>query len=134
MAATLKKHIDCTWGAGVGFRRNRMNELKSLREVCDLLGVSRRAIQNYEKAGLVAPAERNKYGYLLYGEREQQRIGQIRMYQRFGFTVKEIKGLMEAPEKEKKEALMKKVDELNVKKVEIEYIIETAERMIGGWK
>ena len=39
---------------------------------------------------------------------------------------------MEAPEKEKKEALMKKVDELKVKKEEIEYIIETAERMIGG--
>ena len=94
-----------------------MSELKSLREVCDLLGISRRTIQNYEKAGLVAPAERNKYGYLLYGEKEQQRIGQIKMYQKFGFTVKEINGLMGATEREKKEALMKKVDELKEKKM-----------------
>ena len=111
-----------------------MNELKSLREVCDSLGVSRRAIQNYEKAGLVAPAERNKYGYLLYGEKEQQRISQIKMYQKFGFTVKEIRELMDASEKEKREALVKKVDELRVKKHEIEYIIETAEKMIVEWK
>ena len=111
-----------------------MNELKSLREVCDSLGVSRRAIQNYEKAGLVAPAERNKYGYILYGEKEQQRISQIKMYQKFGFTVKEIRELMDASEKEKREALVKKVDELRVKKHEIEYIIETAEKMIVEWK
>ena len=111
-----------------------MSELKSLREVCDLLGVSRRTIQNYEKAGLVAPAERNKYGYLLYGEKEQKKIGQIKMYQKFGFTVKEIKELMGATEREKKEALMKKVDELKAKKDEIEYIIERAERMIVEWK
>lgn len=111
-----------------------MSELKSLREVCDLLGISRRTIQNYEKAGLVAPAERNKYGYLLYGEKEQKRIGQIKMYQKFGFTVKEIKELMGATEREKKEALMKKVDELKAKKDEIEYIIERAERMIVEWK
>ena len=111
-----------------------MNELKSLREVCDSLGVSRRAIQNYEKAGLVAPAERNKYGYLLYGEKEQQRISQIKMYQKFGFTVKEIRELMDASEKEKREALVKKVDELRVKKHEIEDIIETAEKMVVEWK
>ena len=107
-----------------------MNELKSLKEVCDLLGVSRRAIQNYEKEGLVAPAERNKYGYLLYGEKEQKRIGQIKMYQKFGFTVKEIKGLLGASREEKTEALVRKVDELKMKKEEIEYIIETAEKMI----
>lgn len=134
MAVTLKKHVDCTRCAGIGLRRKHMSELKSLREVCDLLGVSRRTIQNYEKAGLVAPAERNKYGYLLYGEKEQKRIGQIKMYQKFGFTVKEIKELMGATEREKKEALMKKVDELKAKKDEIEYIIERAERMIVEWK
>ena len=111
-----------------------MNELKSLREVCDALGVSRRAIQNYEKAGLVAPAERNKYGYLLYGEKEQQRIGQIKMYQRFGFTVKEIKGLMEATEQMKKKALEQKIVELRARQGEIEYIIQMAEKMIEGWK
>lgn len=52
------------------------------------------------------------------------------MYQRFGFTVKEIKLLMETTEGERKEALVQKVAELRGKKEEIEFIIEMAESMI----
>ena len=35
------------------------------REICETLGVSRRALQGYEKAGLVTASGRNKYGHLL---------------------------------------------------------------------
>lgn len=35
-------------------------EEKTLREVCDLVGITRRAIQGYEKAGLVVPVGKNK--------------------------------------------------------------------------
>ena len=38
----------------------------TLRELCDSLGVSRRAVQGYEKAGLVSPEGKNERGYLLY--------------------------------------------------------------------
>ena len=41
-----------------------MDNLKTLREICNILEVTRRAVQGYEKAGLVTPSERNKYGYL----------------------------------------------------------------------
>lgn len=34
----------------------------TLREICESLGVSRRTLQGYEKAGLVASTGRNKYG------------------------------------------------------------------------
>ena len=46
-----------------------MHELNTLREVCDLLGVSRRAVQGYEKVGLVEPSGRNKYDiyYMIAG-------------------------------------------------------------------
>lgn len=40
----------------------------TLREICEALEVSRRAIQGYEKAGLVVATGRNKYGHLLYDE------------------------------------------------------------------
>lgn len=40
----------------------------TLRELCDSLGVSRRAVQGYEKAGLVSPEGKNERGYLLYSE------------------------------------------------------------------
>ena len=58
-----------------------MSELKSLREICKEVNVTRRAIQGYEKMGLVAPYRKNKYGYLLYGDEEKRRIEYIKLLQ-----------------------------------------------------
>ena len=48
---------------------------KTLREVCNMVGVTRRAIQGYEKIGFVASAGKNKYGYLLYDEEAIEKAG-----------------------------------------------------------
>lgn len=63
----------------------------TLRELCDSLGVSRRAVQGYEKAGLVSAEGKNDRGYLLYDEDAQEKINRIKRYQQFGFSIKEIK-------------------------------------------
>ena len=40
--------------------------MKTLNEVIDIVGLKRRAIQEYEKAGLAKkPTHSNKYGHLL---------------------------------------------------------------------
>ena len=49
-----------------------MKTEKTLREVCAALSISRRTIQGYEKAGLVSPSGKNKYGYLLYDQKAQE--------------------------------------------------------------
>ena len=41
----------------------------TLRELCDSLGVSRRAVQGYEKAGLVSPEGKNERGSFYIVER-----------------------------------------------------------------
>ncbi len=69
----------------------------TLREVCDKYEVSRRAVQGYEKAGMVKATGKNKMGYLLYDAAAQERIGTIRMYQKIGFSIKEIKEIIDAP-------------------------------------
>lgn len=46
----------------------------TLREICETLEVSRRAIQGYENAGLVKATGRNKYGHLLYDDKAKERI------------------------------------------------------------
>ena len=58
-----------------------MSSNKTLHLLCDELGVTRRVIEGYEKAGLASATGRNKYGHLLYNEKAQERIVQIRMYQ-----------------------------------------------------
>lgn len=69
----------------------------TLREVCAKYKVTRRAVQGYEKAGIVKPTGKNKMGYLLYDTATQERIGTIRMYQEMGFSIKEIKEIIDAP-------------------------------------
>ena len=68
-----------------------MEHYKTLRQVCDELGISRRTIQGYEEKQLVQPIARNKYGHLLYDDKAVKRIAFIRFSQQIGFTVKEIR-------------------------------------------
>ena len=78
----------------------------TLHELCDACGVSRRAVQGYEKAGLVQPSGRNNRGYLIYDPAAQERIRTIRLYQRFGFQVREIGLLFALPPETRKEKLI----------------------------
>ena len=103
---------------------------KSLREVCEMLNVSRRAVQGYENAGLVSASGRNDRGYLLYDEKAQKRIEKIRMYQELEFSVKEIVQIIDAPSIILKEALIQKLDELQKRKEKLEEIIKSAYKLI----
>lgn len=51
-----------------------MTTVMTLREVCDTYGVSRRAVQGYEKAGLISASQKNERGYLLYDMTEQEQL------------------------------------------------------------
>lgn len=102
-----------------------------LREICETLGISRRALQGYEKAGLVAASGRNKYGHLLYDETAESRIAQIKFYQQLGFSIKEISTIIDAPSVVLKAALEKQVQKLKKERAEIDELIEKANQMIA---
>ena len=40
----------------------------TLKQTCEMTGASRRAVQGYEKLGIVSASGRNKYGHLIYDE------------------------------------------------------------------
>ena len=104
---------------------------QTLRQVCAELGLSRRAVQGYEKEGLVTPSGKNKYGHLLYGEPERERIRLIRFYQQLGFTLKEIKGLVDAAGPVKKAAIQAKVAELEAEHTRLREVIRQAKEYIA---
>lgn len=107
-----------------------MSELKTLQEVCNELNVSRRAIQGYEKVGLVVATDRNKYGYLLYDKKERQRIERIKLYQRLGFTIKEIGEFIDAPNFIVKKILERQVEKLKEEQKKIDTLIIEAKALI----
>lgn len=105
---------------------------QTLRQMCAELKISRRTVQGYEKAGLVAPSGKNKYGYLLYGEAERERIRLIHFYQKMEFQRKEIKELMDADDSVKKEVLQAKIIELEEKQMDLQELIRQAREYIAA--
>ena len=103
---------------------------KTLREICNELSVTRRAVQGYEKAELVCATGRNKYGHLLYDENAQKRIATIKFYQQLGFQVKEIKEIIDAPKVELKCALESKIMQLEREREEKEMLLEEAYKFV----
>ncbi len=104
--------------------------IKCLKEVCEELKVSRRAIQGYEKAGLVSPSDRNKYGHLLYDDKAQKRIETIKLYQQLGFSIKQITQIIDAPKHIKKQVLGNQVIYLKGEKERIDALIKRAYELI----
>lgn len=96
----------------------------TLREVCAKYKVSRRAVQGYEKAGIVKSTGKNKMGYLLYDAATQERIGIIRMYQEIGFSVREIKEIIDAPKISTIPILENQMEKLKKERSRIEEQIE----------
>lgn len=104
---------------------------KTLREVCTALQISRRTIQGYEKAGLVSPSGKNKYGHLLYDQQAQKRIQTIRFYQQMGFSIREIQQIADASPAAKKAALMTRIAALEAKQTELRQLIQQAKQYIA---
>lgn len=92
-----------------------MSDLKTLKEVCSLINVSRRVIQGYENKGLIHTDLKDKYGHLLYDSKAVEKIICIRFYQRMGFELKEIAEFINYKDSEIEKILN---DRLNVLKNE----------------
>lgn len=107
-----------------------MKKKMTLRELCEATGVSRRAVQGYEIAELVGASDRNKYGHLLYDQEAERRIKEIKLFQEAGFTVKQIKVLIEAPNDILKEALQEQIAKLMQEIEQKENVICEVKKMI----
>ena len=106
-----------------------MNDM-TLQEMCNTFGISRRAVQGYERAGLVSPSGKNKRGYLLYDEASQEVIKRVKLFQRMGFTIKEIKTLFYAPNNVLKSAFEKQAKKLEEEKKNIELLLGEIRELI----
>ena len=102
----------------------------TIRKICDTFGVSRRAIQGYEKAGLIFASGKNERGHLLYDEAAQERIKQIKFFQQAGFSIKEITNIIEAPNSTLKPALEERLQKLKEEKKTIELLIDQILKLI----
>lgn len=104
--------------------------MKTVTKVADIVGLTVRMIQEYEKYGVaIKPTERNKYGYLMYNDDAIDRLWQIRFYRELGYDKKTIKAVFDDPCYDFSAALEAQVKRLEQKKQEIDNLINVANLM-----
>ncbi|MEN3334009.1 MAG: MerR family transcriptional regulator, thiopeptide resistance regulator [Blastocatellia bacterium] len=64
-------------------------------EFAELTGVTVRALHHYDRLGLLRPGSRTPAGYRLYSERDVARLEQIIALKFIGFSLKEIKTILD---------------------------------------
>ena len=90
-----------------------MKQEKTLSQICKERNISRKVVQGYEKHGLIRSCGKNELGRLIYDKEAETMIMRIRFYQYLGFTLKEIKELMDTKQKDLKAALEKRQKQLD---------------------
>ncbi|MBQ6361837.1 MAG: MerR family transcriptional regulator [Lachnospiraceae bacterium] len=106
---------------------------KSLREVCEITGATRRGIQNLEKLGLIAPlSTRGVRNACQYDEATIIKLREILIFQECGFSIAQIKTILEKTEREKRAAIRKSIKKLEERKERIEEMIAFASSIYEG--
>ncbi|MEA2268883.1 MAG: hypothetical protein QOC64_1493 [Solirubrobacteraceae bacterium] len=77
-------------------RAAKTGGLLQIGEVADRVGLSLRTVRYYEEQGLLTPETRSAGGFRLYSEDQVDRLGLIKQMKPLGFTVQEMRELLDA--------------------------------------
>ena len=105
--------------------------MMTVNEVSKLTGVSIRTLQYYDTIGLLKPVEYTEAGYRLYDDTSLERLQQILLFKELEFPLKEIKGIIEAPNFDRNRALEQQIELLIMKKEHLENLIDFARGIKG---
>ncbi len=108
--------------------------MKTVHEVSTLTGVSIRALQYYDRIGLLCPSARTQAGYRLYADADLERLQQILLFRELEFPLKQIKVILDSPGFDRNRALEQQIELLTMKKEHLNNLIRLARgiRLTGG--
>lgn len=108
--------------------------MMTVNEVSKLTGVTVRALQYYDRIGLLHPSEYTEAGYRLYDDTTLERLQQIMLFRELEFSLKEIKSILQSPDFDREKALEQQIDMLTLKKTHLDNLIAFARglKQIGG--
>lgn len=103
-----------------------------IKELSALSGLTPRTLRYYNQIGLLNPADVKPSGYRFYGGAEIDRLQQILIYRELGFSLSQIKMLLDRPGFNREaaltsqlEAIKQQRDQLNLLIVNLQKTIET---------
>lgn len=99
--------------------------MKKLSEVCKIVGVTRRTLQEYDKIGLLKPTSKTESGYWLYDDRAIQALFAIQVFVECGYKRKAIKSLFASNTLDVIDELDHLIETLEEKRKRIDGMINT---------
>ena len=104
----------------------------SIGDAAQRLGVSVRTLRHYDEIGLVKPTQVGENGYRYYDRVAMALLQQVLFYRELGLPLKEIGPLLQAPETERRRALESHRHLLELKKQQLEGLLQLVDDTLGG--
>ena len=103
--------------------------MKRLSEVCKIVGVTRRTLQEYNAIGLLSPTTRTEKNYWLYDDVAINTLILIQIYLEAGYTRKEAKVLLASPKLDVAREYGRMITKLEERRKRIDGMISTLKRL-----
>lgn len=103
-----------------------------IKEVADMVGVSVRTLRHYDQVSLLKPGSVTAAGYRIYSDLDLERLQQILFFKELGFSLIEIKEILDSPGYDRRQALHSQKKLLVAKKKRLEAIIELVEQTLDS--
>lgn len=101
-----------------------------VKEVSELAGVSVRTLHHYDAIGLLTPSSTTAAGYRIYTDRDLERLQQIMFFKEIGFSLQEVKEVLESPGFDRTKALQAHRELLLEKRDRVDRMIQTVDNTI----
>ena len=97
--------------------------MKTVTQIAKQTGVSVRTLHHYDAIGLLKPTRVTEAGYRLYDAEALERLYLILLFREIGFPLKEIRGILDAPDYDRNRVLEKQIELLEQKKTRLQALI-----------
>ena len=107
--------------------------MKTVNEIAQLAHVSVRTLHHYDAIGLLKPTEVTEAGYRLYDDAALERLYLILLFRELEFPLKDIQGILDAPDFDRNRILAQQVELLKAKANHLQTLIHLANgiKLIG---
>ena len=97
--------------------------MKTVKEIAKQTGVSVRTLHHYDAIGLLKPTRVTEAGYRLYDDNALERLYLILLFREIGFPLKEIRGILDAPDYDRNRILEQQIALLQQEKTRLDRMI-----------
>ena len=107
--------------------------MKTVTDIAKITGVSVRTLHHYDAIGLLKPTDVTEAGYRLYDDAALERLYLILLFRELEFPLKEIQGILDAPDFDRNRILERQVELLKAKANHLQTLIHLANgiKLIG---